>query len=190
MDLKQTAAVLDRALVASHLNDIRLLTQEGSVERMSRMYGVLERLGDHAYLIGTGPYTAGIYRLTVDETIIGRLASPMEESSGRVIDIPVNDWITLTPREVSRVHAKIARQKAADGFIFRLVDLKSRLGTFLNGKPLAETAVSDASAEGPTSRPLKHGDLLSLGPSHVNTFVFVQRMKADVEESGEDEEQE
>ncbi len=180
MDMKQTASALEQTLVASHLNDLRLLAQEGSAERLSRIYTVLSHLERRAYLVGTGPYTAGIYRLTMEETVIGRMASPLEESSGKVIDIPVNDWITLTPREVSRVHAKVVREEGEGGATFKLIDLESRLGTYVNGRRLGG---DDGSEE--TTRALEHGDLISLGPSHINTFMFVVISEQEPQESGE-----
>lgn len=178
MDLKQTASALEQTLVASHLNDVRLLAQEGSSERLGRIYSVLTRLSHQPYLVGTGPYTTGIYRLSMEETVIGRMASPLEESAGKVIDIPVNDWITLTPREVSRVHAKVAREEGEGGAQFRLIDLESRLGTYVNGRRLG----GEEGAEEAT-HVLEHGDLISLGPSHINTFMFVVIRGEEVAES-------
>jgi len=48
-------------------------------------------------------------------------------------------------------------------------DLGSSCGTYVNGERLQSEGDHDPTAE------LSHGDVISLGPSHINTYVFVRR---------------
>ena len=65
--------------------------------------------------------------------------------------------VHLPLESVSRFHARID----FESFQWRLTDLKSRWGTFLNG----QRVVSD------TSIPLKHGDLIGIAPWTFNFGV-------------------
>ena len=47
--------------------------------------------------------------------------------------------------------------------MYQIVDLGSTCGTFVNGKATAKESGTE----------LKSGDAISLGPSHVSTYVFV-----------------
>lgn len=69
----------------------------------------------------------------------------------------------LGPHKVSEVHAKIRRRPTPDGPELRIVDADSTCGTFVNG---------DAVGDG--GQVLEHGDTVSLGPSNVSTYVFVE----------------
>lgn len=105
----------------------------------------------------------GIIPLTVDEVVIGRAATPGEEPSDVVVDYRAADTMYLGPDEVSRVHAKIRRRATPDGPEFRIVDADTTCGTFVNG-----------AAVGDEGQVLEHGDAVSLGPSNVSTYVFVE----------------
>ena len=65
--------------------------------------------------------------------------------------------LTLLGRDVSRVHAEIAR----DGDVYVLRDCGSRLGTFVNGERLGDPHV------------LAHGDQIQLGPGSGVELVFL-----------------
>ena len=94
--------------------------------------------------------------------VIGRIATPGEESSDVVVDYYVADTMFLGPHGVSRVHATIRRRKTRKGTEFRIVDAGTTCGTFVNG-----------SAVGTAGRLLTHWDTVSLGPSNVSTYIFV-----------------
>ncbi|MBI4613759.1 MAG: FHA domain-containing protein [Planctomycetes bacterium] len=174
-DLDAVSELLERFLVESRVRDVERMMREGSAQRLARIRAVLQQMPQQAYLVGTGPYTVGIHPLSVDEIVIGRSPSPLEERTDRVIDISVNDCITLTPREVSRVHAKILRRKEEGAFAYVLVDQKSRLGTYVNGKALTPPdSLGDPGEEAQLGQRLESGDVISLGPSLVNTFVFLR----------------
>ena len=101
-----------------------------------------------------------------DETVLGRLATPLEEPLGKAVDIFCQDVPSLTPREVSRYHALVFTLGDIRKRHF-IRDLESTCGTYVNGERLQ--AIGDKE---PVSE-LKHGDVISLGPSHINTFVFI-----------------
>ncbi|MCY2989730.1 MAG: FHA domain-containing protein [Planctomycetota bacterium] len=162
-DLSEIADSIDRAVMQSRLNTVAIMMMVDRSDRLEHITTVLEQLKPGAYLIGTGPSTVGIIPLTVDEVVIGRAATPGEELSDVVIDYHVADTMYLGPHEVSRVHAKIRRRATPDGPEFRIVDADTTCGTFVNG-----------AAVGDEGRVLTHGDTVSLGPSHVSTYVFVE----------------
>jgi len=151
---------LDQLISQSRLNALAVLLAGDRRERLVRMMRSLGELPQGAYLLGTGPSTVGIIRLSVDEVVLGRAATPLEEPKEAVVDYVVNDTLYFTPHEVSRVHAKVIRQPQNQFF---LVDIDSTCGTFLNGERLSPVG------EG---YPLSHGDVISLGPSQVSTYVF------------------
>ena len=161
-DITELADSIDRAIIQSRLNTVAIMMMVDRSARLEHITGVLERLKPGAYLIGTGPPTVGIIPLTVDEVVIGRIATPGEEPSDVVVDYYVADTMFLGPHEVSRVHAKIRRRETRDGTEFRIVDARSTCGTFVNGE-----------AVGKTGQLLAHGDTISLGPSNVSTYTFV-----------------
>lgn len=130
------------------------------------MSQVLGSLPPGAYLLGTGPSTVGIIPLTVDEVVLGRMATPLEEPSNTVIDYAVSDMLYFAPNEVSRAHAKVVRTSGPSGLSFSIVDLDSTCGTYVNG----ERIEPEEHAED-----LSHGDILSLGASQVSTYLFFVR---------------
>jgi Nif-specific regulatory protein len=98
----------------------------------------------------SGSLKGAVYELTEVEMTIGR------ESSNRV---SVNDL------SLSRRHCKITKEANS----FRLYDLESLNGTFVNGLPVKE-------------RKLEHGDRITLGDS---IFLFLTREGDAILESGQ-----
>src|SRR5207249_3555736 len=86
----------------------------------------------------TGPLKGTVFTLTESETSIGR------ESSNR---------LSISDIALSRRHCLISRE----GEQFKICDLESRNGTFINSLPVKE-------------RILEHGDHLKLGDS---VFLFL-----------------
>jgi hypothetical protein len=157
----------DRLNRTARLQDMMLLFAQSESDRVQRIATVLETLGAGTYLIGTGPYTQGVYSAMVDELVLGRLATPLEQPLDKAVDVFCHDVPCLMPREVSRYHAMVSRIGAANKTSI-LKDLKSTCGTYLNGSRLGSTDSSDERAA-----QLKSGDVISLGPSHVNSYLFV-----------------
>ena len=63
------------------------------------------------------------------------------------------------------MHAKVVRQANQFGAQHVLIDLDSTCGTFVNGAPV------DPHGNGVI---LRHGDVISLGPSQTSTYIFYQ----------------
>lgn len=154
---------MDKLISLSRLREMAFIMSTDIVQRVARMANVLERLRSGAYLLGTGPSTIGIIPLTVDEVVLGRSATILEEPSKTVIDYAASDTLYFVPREVSKTHAKVIRITTDSEVEYQVVDLQSTCGTFVNG-----TCIDT----GDTGLPLSHGDILSLGPSQINTYVF------------------
>ena len=138
----------------ARLSDLALFMTEGQVARAKKIRSVLGHLAPGVYLIGAGPYTQGVHSLMCDEIVIGRLATVLEEPLDRPVDVFVNDATTLTPREVSRVHCVIYRREGVHELV-----------------PAARS--SDEEDISLASRALSNGDIISLGNSQINNFVFV-----------------
>ena len=153
----------DQAIIQSRLNALAVMMMTDRGERLERITKVLLQLRPGAYLVGTGPSTVGIIPLTVDEVVLGRAATPVEQHSEVVVDYQVADMVYLSPHEVSRVHCKIVRQHGSAGTEYHITDLGSRCGTLVNG---AAVGGSDANHR------LESGDVISLGPTQVSTYVF------------------
>jgi hypothetical protein len=171
--LDQLAVRIEQLGVTARLSDLALFMRDGEVTRAQKVRGVLEHLDPGVYLIGAGPYTQGVYSLMCDEVVIGRLATVLEKSLDRPVDIFVNDAATLTPREVSRVHCSIYRRDGVTKHDYWIIDRNSTCGTYVNQEQLHPAASSDSDAERLASKPLTNGDVISLGPSLINSFVFV-----------------
>jgi pSer/pThr/pTyr-binding forkhead associated (FHA) protein len=161
------ATTVDRLGRTARVQDLSLLLSQSDSERIIRIATVIDGLGVGTYLIGSGPYTQGVYSVMADEVVLGRLATPLEKPLDKPVDIFCQDVPSLVPREVSRHHAMIFRFGEENRKYF-IRDLGSTCGTFLNGKEL-ERGEPDKD----TASELSHGDVVSLGPSHVNTYVFV-----------------
>jgi len=154
---------LDKLISLSRLREMAFIVGTDLTQRISKMSAVLDRLAPGAYLLGTGPSTVGIIPLTVDEVVLGRSATVLEEPTDAVIDYMAADTLYFVPREVSRAHAKVIRRIVHSELEYLVVDLKSTCGTFVNGERV------DPNGEGVA---LSHGDVLSLGPSQISTYIF------------------
>jgi hypothetical protein len=172
MDVKQLAVKLERLSVAARLHDIAFFMREGESSRIQRLHAVLDHLDPGVYLVGAGPYSQGVYSLMCDEIIVGRLATVLEKPLGRAIDVFVNDAVSLTPREVSREHCAIYRREGVSKHDYWLIDRGSTCGTYLNDEKLEPPKSEDRDEIYRVSRSLTDGDVISLGPSLVNSFVF------------------
>jgi pSer/pThr/pTyr-binding forkhead associated (FHA) protein len=173
VDNKERARKIERLSIRSRLQDLAVHVTEGEANRLVKIYAVLEKLDPGVYLVGAGPYTQGVFSLMCDEIVIGRLATALEKALDIPVDIFVNDAVTLTPREVSRVHCMIYRRDGVTTHDYWLIDRGSSCGTFLNGEKLEAPASSSAEELARASRTLSDGDAISLGPSGINNFLFV-----------------
>ena len=163
----ELASKADKLNRTARLQDLTLFFAQSEVERLQRLAKVLEALQSGTYLIGTGPYTQGVYSAMADEIVLGRLATPLEEPLDKAVDIFCHDVPCLMPREVSRYHAMIYRVgDVQKGSIVK--DLGSTCGTYLNGARLPAKEGREEPAE-----KLSSGDVISLGPSHVNSYMYV-----------------
>jgi len=173
MDLDKLSHRFEKLSVTARLQDTAYFMRSDEATRIQLVRAVLERLDPGVYLAGAGPYTQGVYSLMTDEVVIGRLATVLESPLGQAVDVFVNDAATLTPREVSRVHCAIYRHDGVSQHDYWLIDRGSTCGTFLNGEKLEPPQSKDESEELRVSRALAHGDVISLGASLVNTFLFL-----------------
>src|SRR5580658_4831406 len=88
---KELALRIARLAATSRLQDLLFFTQEGEIQMGANVLAILQRLDPGTYLIGAGPYAQGIHLLEGDETTLGRLPTPLEESRDQAVDIFVND---------------------------------------------------------------------------------------------------
>ncbi|MHC4118222.1 MAG: FHA domain-containing protein [Planctomycetota bacterium] len=154
---------IDKLITGSRLKEVAFIADTDITDRIYKMDTVLRELKPGAYLLGTGSTTSGIIPLTVDEVALGRCATALEEPTDAIIDYAAADTLYFAPREVSRSHAKVIRSITGSKLEYVVVDLRSTCGTFVNGtrvKPDGEGVV------------LSHGDVLSLGPSQMSTYMF------------------
>lgn len=173
MGRKELAAKVEKLGVAARLNDLAFFMTDGELARAQQIYAVLCELDSGVYLIGSGPYTQGVFSLMVDEVVIGRNATPLEKMLDQPVDVFVNDATTLTPREVSRVHCSIYRATGTLQDDYFIMDRGSSCGTYLNSEKLEAPSSAEQDEIRRVSRSLGQGDVISLGGSGVNTFVFV-----------------
>ncbi|MBD3291786.1 MAG: FHA domain-containing protein [Armatimonadia bacterium] len=169
-DMVQTAVIMDRLILESRLRDVALISQSDRSDRVRTMSAILSQLRPGAYLLGCGPYCCGILPLTVDEIALGRLPSPLEKIPETVVDYTLNDAVWMVPREASRTHAAIVRRLVEEGITYCIRDENSRTGTYLNGQRVGVDDRGHATGEPAT---LANGDVISLGPSGINSYVFV-----------------
>lgn len=172
MDSEQLAIKLAQLCVTARLHDMALFMKEGEASRIYRFRSVLDHLDKGVYLVGAGPYTQGVYSLMSEEIVIGRLATPLEKPIGVAVDICVNDAVSLTPREVSRIHCAIYRREGVMRDDYWLIDRGSTCGTFLNDQSLEAPLEETDDEIRRVSQTLSNGDVISLGPSLINTFIF------------------
>ncbi len=169
---ENAAAKIEKMIRMSRLNDLDSLMKAGQAQRISEIVGSVAKLDPGGYLIGAGPYTQGIFRLSAPEIIFGRQATLHEEPLGKVLDFSINDAVTFCPREVSRRHFKISQREIDSQVVYFITDLGSTCGTYLNGSRL-EPEKEDPSMDTGTAKPLADLDVISLGPNMVNLFLFV-----------------
>ena len=172
MDLRQLSSRFEKLSVTARLQDTAYFMRSDEATRIQLVQAVLQRLDPGVYLVGTGPYTQGIYSLMSDEIVIGRLATVLENPLGQAIDVFVNDAATLTPREVSRLHCAIYRRQGVVSHDYWLIDRGSTCGTFLNGQKLEAPKTQEEDEIRRVSQSLSDGDVISLGSSLVNTFMI------------------
>ena len=163
-----------REALESRQRDVSTFANEGLRTISDRLERRILRLPDGHFVLGLGPYNAGLVRMEYEELLLGR-----EVPQFIGVGMPVGGFRVSTPEgflnvEVSRVHAKISRRGTESEPVFRLVDLRSTCGTYLNGEELPKPDIEGPSEED-CSRELRSGDFFSLGPSAVNLFLFFQK---------------
>jgi hypothetical protein len=172
MDLGKLSHRFEKLSVTARLQDTAYFMRSDEATRIQLVQAVLERLDPGVYLVGAGPHTQGVYSLMSDEIVVGRLATVLETPLGQAIDVFVNDAATLTPREVSRLHCAIYRRQGVVSHDYWLIDRGSTCGTFLNGQKLEAPKTQEEDEIRRVSQSLSDGDVISLGSSLVNTFIF------------------
>lgn len=172
-ELSSIAVKIEKLSSMARLSDLSLFMAEGQVARAKRIRSVLGHLDPGVYLIGAGPYTQGVHSLMCDEVVIGRLATVLEKATDRPVDVFVNDATTLTPREVSRVHCVIYRREGVTKHDYWIVDRGSTCGTYVNQEFVSAASSSNPDDISLASRTLSNGDVISLGQSQINSFVFL-----------------
>ena len=164
-----------REALESRQRDLGSFVDNGMAGLSTRLEKTLLRLPAGYFLLGLGPYNAGLVKLDeFDELLIGR---EVPEYIG--VGMPVSGFRVSSPEaflnvEVSRLHAKVFRKTEAVA-PYRLVDMRSTCGTYLNGDPIPVPDDLGGVSEDDCARPLTSGDFFSLGPSAVNLFLFFQK---------------
>jgi pSer/pThr/pTyr-binding forkhead associated (FHA) protein len=164
-----------REALESRQRDMTTFVDNGMAGLSTRLEKTLLRLPSGYFLLGLGAYNAGLVKLDFEELLIGR---EVPEYIG--VGMPVSGFRVSSPDaflnvEVSRLHAKVLRRMESDGPRYRLVDMRSTCGTYLNGDPIPAPDDLGGISEEDCARPLKSGDFFSLGPSAVNLFLFFQK---------------
>jgi len=165
-----------REALESRQRDVMSFVDNGMAGMSTRLEKTLLRLPPGYFLLGLGPYNAGLVKLDdFEELLIGR---EVPEFIG--VGMPVTGFRVSSPdaflnTEVSRIHAKIVRRAQTSQPKYRLVDLRSTCGTYLNGDAIPVPDDLEGIREEDCARPLRSGDFFSLGPSAVNLFLFFQK---------------
>lgn len=164
-----------REALESRQRDVMTFVDNGMTGMSSRLEKTLLRLPSGHYLLGLGPYNAGLVKLDFEELLLGR---EVPEFIG--VGMPVSGFRVSSPdaflnTEVSRLHAKVVRRGRPAGPEYRLIDLRSTCGTYLNGEAIAVPDELAGVSEDECAAPLRSGDFFSLGPSAVNLFLFFQK---------------
>ena len=164
-----------REALESRQRDVMSFVDNGMTGMSGRLEKTLFKLPSGHFLLGLGPYNAGLVKLDFDELLLGR---EVPEYIG--VGMPVSGFRVSSPDaflnvEVSRLHAKVIRRLQSDGPNYRLVDMRSTCGTYLNGDPIPVPDDLGGVSEEDCARPLRSGDFFSLGPSAVNLFLFFQK---------------
>ena len=164
-----------REALESRQRDVMSFVDNGMAGMSGRLEKTLLKLPEGYYLLGLGSYNAGLVKLDFDELLIGR---EVPEFIG--VGMPVSGFRVSSPdaflnTEVSRLHAKLFRRFLGSLPQYRLVDMRSTCGTYLNGDPIPAPDDLAGAFEEDCARPLRSGDFFSLGPSAVNLFLFFQK---------------
>ena len=164
-----------REALESRQRDVMSFVDNGMAGMSGRLEKTLLKLPSGYFLLGLGPYNAGLVKLDFDELLLGR---EVPEYIG--VGMPVSGFRVSSPDaflnvEVSRLHAKVIRRIHGEGPTYRLVDMRSTCGTYLNGDPIPVPDDLGGVSEEDCARPLRSGDFFSLGPSAVNLFLFFQK---------------
>jgi pSer/pThr/pTyr-binding forkhead associated (FHA) protein len=164
-----------REALESRQRDVMSFVDNGMTGMSGRLERTLLKLPSGHFLLGLGPYNAGLVKLDFEELLIGR---EVPEYIG--VGMPVSGFRVSSPDaflnvEVSRLHAKVIRRIQSEGMSYRLVDMRSTCGTYLNGDPIPVPDDLGGASEEDCARPLRSGDFFSLGPSAVNLFLFFQK---------------
>jgi pSer/pThr/pTyr-binding forkhead associated (FHA) protein len=164
-----------REALESRQRDVMSFVDNGMNGMSSRLEKTLIRLPSGHYLLGLGPYNAGLVRMDFEELLLGR---EVPEFIG--VGMPISGFRVSSPDaflniEVSRVHAKVVRRDHRAGPEYKLVDMHSTCGTYLNGEPIPVPDELAGVSEEDVAAPLRSGDFFSLGPSAVNLFLFFQK---------------
>jgi len=164
-----------REALESRQRDVMSFVDNGMTGMSGRLQKTLLKLPSGHFLLGLGPYNAGLVKLDFEELLIGR---EVPEYIG--VGMPVSGFRVSSPDaflnvEVSRLHAKVIRRIQSEGLSYRLVDMRSTCGTYLNGDPIPVPDDLGGASEEDCARPLRSGDFFSLGPSAVNLFLFFQK---------------
>ena len=164
-----------REALESRQRDVMSFVDNGMAGLSGRLEKTLLRLPAGHYLLGLGPYNAGLVKLDFDELLIGR---EVPEFIG--VGMPVSGFRVSSPEaflnvEVSRLHAKLLRRRPGSEPVYRLIDMRSTCGTYLNGEAIPVPDDLDGVSEEDCAATLTSGDFFSLGPSAVNLFLFFQK---------------
>jgi hypothetical protein len=162
-----------REALESRQRDLGSFVDNGMAGMSTRLEKTLLRCRP-ATSCSARPVQRGLVKLDeFDELLIGR---EVPEYIG--VGMPVSGFRVSSPEaflnvEVSRLHAKVFRRPRARRR-YRLVDMRSTCGTYLNGDPIP-SGRPRRRLRGGLRLPLKSGDFFSLGPSAVNLFLFFQK---------------
>lgn len=154
---------IDRLIRSSRLKEIEFIMGTDRAERVREIRGALRRLAPGSYLLGTGPATVGIIPLDGREVVLGRRPTVLEDPGASPPSYSASDTLYFVPREVSRAHARVTTELVGDDPQHILVDLHSTCGTFVNDDQVDPDGIGVI---------LKHGDVVSLGPSRTSTYVY------------------
>jgi len=168
-------AAICREALESRQRDVMTFVDNGMTGMSARLEKTLFKLAEGHYLLGLGPYNAGLVRLDFEELLIGR---EVPEFIG--VGMPVSGFRVSSPdaflnTEVSRLHAKLVRQWTGSEPCYFLVDMRSTCGTYVNGDPITPPDDLTGTFDEDCARSLRSGDFFSLGPSAVNLFLFFQK---------------
>ena len=119
-----------REALESRQRDLTAFVDNGMAGMSHRLEKTLLKLPSGHFLLGLGPYNAGLVKLDFDELLIGR---EVPEYIG--VGMPVTGFRVSSPdaflnTEVSRLHAKVVRHRSGDTPFYLLVDMRSTCGTY------------------------------------------------------------